>query len=339
MQRAKRIAAIAAAAASLAGGVSAVAQSRTDRVVAKIGDERLTVGDVEARLARVPAFRLRELGGTPDEIKARVVDEIVDLELLVAGARADKIDQRDDVKQRLDAVLINALGQRLQEEALRSAEVSDDAVRAYYDQNRERYAADQRVRIWQIVLASKDDADKLLKAIHGDKDWDKDPVGKWEDLAKKSSIDRSTAMTKGDLGWVRPDGSTAQKQVRVSPALFAAAAKLGDGQIAADAVQDGERWVVVSRRGTMNTPERTLEMETPTIRRMLARQQVQERMQKVLDELRTQYVKEIHLERLDDVTIDVAGGVGVERRPGSLPKTHRSEGPEEPQRDSDGELR
>src|SRR5205809_31842 len=82
-----------------------------------------------------------------------------------------------EVKLRLDSVLVNALVARLQEEALHSAEVSDDAVRAYYEQNHDRYAAEERIKIWQIVLASRADADAVLKAIHDDKDWDKDPVG------------------------------------------------------------------------------------------------------------------------------------------------------------------
>ncbi len=325
--------------ALLTGGVSAVAQSRGDRVVATIGTTKLTVGDIEARLARVPAFRLRELGATPEAVRRAALEEIVDFDVLAEGARADKLDERDDVRLSLQKVLIDALMSRLQNDALRGAEVSDQAVREYYDQHRDRYASQSWLKLWQIVLPSRKDAEDVLKEIHDDKDWDKDPVGKWEELAKRRSIDKTTSMKKGQIGFVLPDGTTPQRQVRVAPALYAAAAAIEDGQIAPQPVQDGGEWVIVSRRGTMNTPERPLDMEEPTIRKLLAKQQVQKRLDKILDGLRKQYVSEMHPERIGDVAIDIlSGDLAAERRPGSLPKSHDAERPGAP-RPIDGELR
>ncbi len=326
-------------AALVSGGVSAVAQSHGDRVVATIGERQLTVAELEGRLGRVPGFRLRELGSTPDAVRRAALDEIIDFEVLAEGAKRDKLDERDDVRLRLQKVIIDALGARLHEEALKQIQVSDEAVRAYYDEHQDRYAAQDWLKIWQIVVNSREDADKVLKAIHDDKEWDKDPVGKWEELCKKWSVDRSTAMNKGQIGFVLPDGTTPQRQLRVNPAIYAAAAKLGDGDIAPEPLQDGERWVIVSRRGEMQTPKRTLEMEADTIKKILAKQQVQQQMQKILEDLRKQHVSEMHPDRLDDVTIDAFNGdVGASRRPGSLPRAHDAERPGPP-RPQDGELR
>lgn len=329
---------LAAVVGAMVIGVTASAQSRGDRVVVTLGDARLTVADVEARLARVPAFRLRELGATPEVQRRRALDAVVDVELLAMAARAEKLDEREDVAIRLRRTLVGALEAKLREEALASAEVSDQAVREFYEKNRGRYASETRIKIWQIVAKTRDDAAEVLKAIEADKEWDKDPVGKWDDLARKSSIDKTTAMKKGNLGFVAPDGTTQDASVRVNPALYAAAAKLSEGQIASEAVQDGDVWVVVSRRGTMTTPERTLESETPTIRGMLAKQQLQQRMNAALEALRKKYVSELHPERLGDVTIDVGGAVTPARRPGSLPRVTRAERPGAP-RAEDGHLR
>lgn len=329
---------VAAVSGAMAFGVSATAQSRADRVVATIGDVKLTVADVEARLARVPAFRLRELGPTVDEQRRRALDQLIDTELLAAAARADKLDERDDVAMRLRRVMVTALEGKLREEALAGAQVSDEAVKAYYEKNRARYSAETRIKVWQVVTKTREDADKLLQTIRADKEWDKDPVGKWEDLARTHSIDKSTSMKKGNLGFVAPDGSTQDRQVRVNPALYAAAEKLGEGAIATEPVRDGDVWVIVSRRGTMRTPERTLDMEAMTIRTMLARQGLEERMRAILDGLRKQYVAEIHPERLGDVTIDVGGAVSSARRPGSLPRIHKAERPGAPE-SLDGVLR
>ncbi len=325
-------------AGSMAMGLSAVAQSRSDRVVVTVGDTKLTVADIEARLARVPAFRIRELGATPEEQRRKAVEQLVDGELLAMAARADKLDEREDVAMRIRRVHVSALEAKLREEALAGTSVSDDEVKAFYEKNKSRYVSENRLKIWQIVVKSREDAAKVLSEIAADKDWDKDAVGKWEDLARKWSIDKTTSMKKGNLGFVSPDGTTQDPQVRVNPALFAAADKLRDGQIAAEAVQDGDMWVVVSRRGTMRTPERTLELEAPTIRTMLAKQQLASRMNAVLEGLRKTYVSELHPERLGDVTIDVGGSIAPARRPGALPRLHRADRTEAPRNDG-GALR
>lgn len=306
-------------------GLQAAAETRGRRVVVSMGDTRLTVDDVEARLARVPAFRLRELGATPEEQRHKALDSIIELELLAKAARADKLDQREDVALRVRRVVVGALESRLREEALASATVSDEAVRAFYEQNRGRYASELRLKIWQIVVQTREDADKVLAEIRGDKAWDKDPVGRWEDLARKWSIDKTTAMKKGNLGFVTRDGSAQEAGVRVNPAIFEVAEGLKDGEIAREPVQDGDVWVIVSRRGAFQTPERTLDMESPTIRGLLARQQLQSRMDAILAELRRKYVEELHPERLGDVTIEVGGAVAPARRPGSLPRGHKAE--------------
>jgi len=319
-------------------GASAMAQSRGDRGVVTIGDTKLTVADIEARLARVPAFRLRELGPTADEQRRRALDQLIDAELLAMAARAEKLDQREDVAMRIRRVMVSALEAKIREEALAAAPVSDDAVKAFYEKNRARYAAETRIKIWQIVLKTREAADEVLEAIRNDKEWDKDAVGKWEDLARTHSIDKSTSMKKGNLGFVAADGSTQDRQVRVNPALYAAADKLGEGQIATEAVRDGDVWVIVSRRGTMRTPERTLELESMTIRNLLAKQGLDERIRAAIEGLRKQYVTELHPERLGDVTIEVGGAVAPARRPGALPRVHKAERPGAPEL-RDGVLR
>lgn len=322
---ASRVASVALIVASSAWGISAGAQSRGDRVVATFGDASLTVAEVEARLARIPPFRLRELGATIEEQRKRALDQLLDVELLAMAARQDKLDERDDVAMRIRRAHVSALEATLREEALRNASVTDDDVKAFYDKNRSRYAAENRLKIWQIVLRTREDADKVLGEIAADKDWNKDAVGKWEDLARKWSIDKSTSMKRGNLGFVTEDGATQDHQVRVNPALFAAADRLGDGEIAKEPVQDGDAWVIVSRRGTMRTPERSLESEAPTIRSMLARQKLTAELQAILEGLRRAHVTEMHPERLGDVNIDVAGAVSPARRPGALPRLHRAD--------------
>ncbi|MSP25539.1 MAG: peptidyl-prolyl cis-trans isomerase [Myxococcales bacterium] len=324
----------AAIAATAIGGVAvadtALAGAREDRVVAVIGEQTLTVGGVERMLKLVPAFRLRALGPTPLAIRRAVVEELIDLELLVQGALKERLDQREDVQTRVRAVLVQSLENRLRAEALASVLVTDEAVKAYYAQHADRYRAELRLKLWQIAVDKREDAEKLLDTIKNDKAFAKDPILGWETLAANHSTDKSTAMKFGNLGFVRPDGTTKDKQLKVSPALYQAAAKVADGEVVPAPIEDGGRWLLVQRRGSVETPERPLESEAASIRAMLSKQAVGTKLDATLAALRKQHVTELYEIRIDDVDIDTQGNLAPQRRPGTFPPPKRAERPGPP---------
>ncbi len=303
----------------------AIADARQDRVVATIGQGTLTVGEIERVLRLMPTFRLANLGPTPDAIRRTFVEELIDFELLAVAAKSDHLDEREDVQSRVRGVLVQALQSRLRAEALASVSVSDEAVKAYYEQNAERYRSELRLKLWHIVVDKREDAAKLIETIKTDKEFAKDPIVGWEKLVEKHSTDKTTHLKNGNLGFVRADGSTKDKQIRVNPALYAAALKVKDGEIAPEPIADGATWAIVQRRGTVDTPERTLEAETPNIRAMLGKQVVGKKLEAMLAELRKRYVTEIYEQRIDDVEIDVQGNLSAQPRQGSLPQRRGAE--------------
>ncbi len=302
------------------------AQSRADRVVVRVGEREITIGEVEKRLGQVPLFQLKSLGSSPDEVKRKFLEELISMDLLLLAAEEAKLAERPDVRDRIVQLMTQALLADLQRESLDAREVSDEEVKAYYDANRALYASQQRIKIWQIVVDDKAKADKLLDTIRSDPEYAKDPAAGWDELAREHSLDKSTAMRSGNLGFVQPDGQTAHKDVRVPKELFDAAAKVEDGQVVPEPVQVGDYWVVVQRRGSHVTPERTLESETPTIRGMLAREKVDKRRTELLAKLRERYVTDLNINVIDQIEITADGELAPQGRPGALRRGHPATG-------------
>jgi hypothetical protein len=307
------------AAAALAMASWAAAQSRADVAVARLGERAITVGDVERRLRLVAPSQLAELGSTRDEIRRRFLDELVRMDRRVLGALGDGLDRRTDVRERIQDVLRRAMLNEVRDEVLRSGVVTADAVAAYYAEHRDRYQSELRLKLWQIVVGTREEAAKILEHIRSDAGYARDPMKGWEELVQKHSLDKSTAGRKGDAGLVRPDGSTPFPDTRLSPAVYRAALAVEDGEVVPEPLEDGRFWLVVQRRGSQRTPERTLESEAPTIRMLLARERIERGVRGLLDAERQKHVRDLHPEHGDKLEITLDGELAPSRRPGSLP--------------------
>jgi peptidyl-prolyl cis-trans isomerase C len=310
---------------------AALAHGSGTSVIATIGDYKLDVDAVEARMRQVPLFQVKNLGSSPDEIRRKFVDEVVALELMVQGARIDKLDEQPEVKERLRAVLVSALLNELVGEATRAGEIGDDQVKAYYEANKARYQPELRIKIWQIAVASREKAAELLDTIKNGAEF-KDEASfatAWDKLVQEHSIDRSTKMQKGNLGFVQPDGTTAQEDIRVPKEMFEAAAKIKDGEIYPEPLQLGGYWIVLARRGSHMTPERPLSVEAPAIRQLLAREHVANRRKQLVDGLREKYVRDVNDKPIDQISVSDSD-ITVERRPGALRRAQPASGDPKP---------
>ncbi|HHH12183.1 MAG TPA: peptidyl-prolyl cis-trans isomerase [Sorangium sp.] len=317
-------------ASGISGAVSSTPQD--SRVVVKVGDSTFTVADMRRRMARIPSFQLRSMGTTPNDIKRSFAEALATSELLVKGAQAAGLDKRSDVRDRIRAVLRAALLSDLREQAATPQEISDDEVRRYYQANITRYQSPKRIRIWQILLASQQDAEAVLATIANDEAYQKDPMGVWEKLAREKSIDKSTSMRRGNLGFVEPDGATAHRAVRVDPALYQAALAVADGQVVPTPVKVKGGYAVVQRRGSHGPIQRPLAMEATTIRNTLAKERVRAKAHQLLARLRTQYVRDFHPEHIDKIEMTPRGPLTTKVRPGTLRRrSHPAAAPGRPQ--------
>lgn len=266
-------------------GASAVFAA-DERPVAKVGTETVSAEALTRRLARMPQFQRAALASDPSQLKKLVLEgELVPDVLYAAEATRLQLEQRPVPKRRLRELLRDAMDRELKRDALGKAPVTDADVRAYFDENRSRFEIPKRLRIWRILVDDEALAKKILAESKGT-----DGIKRWSDYARESSLDKATHLRNGDLGFVRPDGSTDVPTVRVDPAVFAAVDGLADGELLAEPIKSAGHLALLWRRGSLKPMARTIAQETGSIRQVLERKRVEEARTTLLASLREKYV-------------------------------------------------
>jgi hypothetical protein len=90
----------------------------------------------------------------------------------------------------------------------------------------------------------------------------------------------------------------------VDPGLYAAAAKVDDGELVPEPVPEGENHAVIWRRGTRPARDVGLEQATPAIREALARQRTTRAITELLARLRKRSLEGYHPELIAEVPLE-----------------------------------
>lgn len=311
-------------ATALLGAPSAAADGDNGGdVVVTVGSSTMTVAELQRRLSAFQPFQLTGLGKTPEEVKKNFIDTAVLPEMLYAEeARRRKLEDEPGVADRLRDVYRAVLQNRLEESIAKDHAVTIQEIKQYYDENKERFNTPRRIKIWRILVADEATAKKMLDSI---KAAGAQGLTRWGELSRKESLDKATGMRDGTLGFVEPDGKTDMPEVRVDPALFAAADKVKDGELVPDPVKEGERWALIWRRGSMEAVHRSVAQEEKAIRQVLMRKKREEAMRELLERLEKEYVKDENPELLKFVEVSPMGDLAARQRPGIVPRGKRAQ--------------
>lgn len=220
--------------------------------LARIGPLAIDPGSLSARAARLaPAQRLLLGKDWPEQRRRLLAEELVPEALLqVQAARDDR-----GLFSARDRALADALSLQQEREARSRGVLPEQLARRHAEQ--QALDAPRTVLIWRILLRSEADALSLLKELG------QPAESLWTRLARERSIDQATHMRGGSLGYVAPSGQTHMPQVRVSPALFAAADQVKDGELVPRPVPEGSDFAVVWRRASRATAAAALPL-SPT---------------------------------------------------------------------------
>jgi peptidyl-prolyl cis-trans isomerase C len=261
------------------------------------GSERADAAAVTRAFGRVPAFQLAELGTDDTARRHAVVERLLAPELQgAAEARARGLDKRPHTADRIRELYSRAMDAELARLTAEEQPVTDADVQKYFDEHRERFETPRRVRIWRILVNDEELAKKIIAESQG-----AGGPARWRNFARDSSLDAATKLRDGDLGFVRPDGSTETPQLRVDPALFAAVDKLSDGQIVPEPLKVQAGIAVVWRRGSLPAINRTVPQEAPAIRTVLTRERLEAARKNLLAELRKQSLKAFDTQLLESL--------------------------------------
>jgi hypothetical protein len=287
---------------ALVFSVSTALAADASPVIVRVGSATMTADAVSRRLAMLPTYQLARYGATPEEQKKKFVEEVLVPELLFGeDGLQRKLHTDPKLQDKVREALRDAVDRAMREEALKATPIGPEEIKKYYEDNKARYETPKRVKIWRIQVPDEAAAKAIIEIAKGP-----DGPKRWAEEARERSLDKATAQRSGDLGFVRPDGSTDVPRVRVDPAVFAAVDKVKDGTVLPQPLKEGDAWSVLWRRGTIEATKRTIEDETDSIRQVLERRRAETARQDLLRRLKAEQVKESHPDLLQHIEIESA---------------------------------
>jgi parvulin-like peptidyl-prolyl isomerase len=273
------------------------------RVLAKVGDRTITLGDYAATLERMDQFdRLRYQS---PERRKELLDEIIDAELLAQDARQKKLDQQPETQQAIRQILRDALLAEARRGLPAPAEISADEVRAYFDSHRDDFREPERRRVAHIAVKDKETANKVLALAK------KANAREWGELFQRYSLDApkkgapaAPLELSGDLGIVGPPGDSRGDNPRVPAPVRAGVFELAaPGDVLGRPVQADGAFHVVRMVGKTDAHERSLSDADRSIRVALLQAKIAEREKKLEDDLRQQFPVTVDEQALGKVEV------------------------------------
>lgn len=263
--------------------------TRRAKVAITIGSRRVTVGEVEDRLAAVPPYQLAMFGKTREEVVRTFVEQAIVRDLiLAAGAEERGLDKELPASYLLKRARSNATMRRIHQSVTPAAVIPVDDVKKFYDENRSRFDSPERVQLWRILCKTQEEATAVLDAAKKDSS-----VAKWNELAREHSVDKATNLRGGNLGFVGPDGTSNEAGLKVDPVLVKAAMAVKDGELVPRPVSEGDAFAAVWRRGTVPANRRSVEEASAQIRTTLFRERIEAAEKNLIQSLRARDVKDV----------------------------------------------
>jgi len=207
--------------ACLAAGPS-VAQD--DPVVATVNGKEITESDLtlagndlDPQFSRLP----------PEQRRAAALSALIEIRMLADEAEKQKLDQDEEFKQRMEFLRERALHSAYIEDNIASS-LTDEAVRARYDQEVSAAPAANEVHARHILVKTKEEAEAIIKQL--------DEGGDFAAIAKEKSTDGAAAQG-GDLGYFAAG--------QMVPEFEKAAFALEPGSYSKEPVQTQFGWHVI----------------------------------------------------------------------------------------------
>jgi parvulin-like peptidyl-prolyl isomerase len=271
------------------------------RVLAKVGDHEITLGEYAATLDRMdPYERLRYQSA---DRRKDLLNELVDLELLAQEARRRGLDKQPETQERVRQMLRDELLTQVRGSAGSPDDVSEVDARRYYDEHRDDFREPERRRVAHIVLASEADAKALLSKAQAASpaEWGKLVAEKSRDIKPGASLPPELA---GDLGIVGPPGHARGANPAVPEPLRAAVFEIEKvGGVLPRLVSAPGGFHIVRMTGKTEARDRTFADASRSIRVSLIQERVRAREAALEAELKQKYPIKIDEAQLAKIAV------------------------------------
>ncbi len=180
------------------------------KALAKVNGVEITDEDLKLAMDDLGPGIPRQLEGKARE--SYVLDFLIDEQLVVQKAQADKLSETPDFAKKLAYLRDKALMETLLSNIAKSA-ATESAIKLAYDEAAKNQKPDTEFHAHHILLPTEEEAKTALKRVRGGEAFDK----------VAGELSKDPGAKGGDLGWFTKD--------RMVPEFGEAASKLEPGQI------------------------------------------------------------------------------------------------------------
>ncbi|MEE9393229.1 MAG: peptidyl-prolyl cis-trans isomerase [Planctomycetota bacterium] len=274
--------------ASRLGRDSNPASSESGVVLAEIGDEVITLSDLEGLIAMMPPSNAKQLEAPG--AKFELLKSLVAQKVMVRKARKLGYDQDDKVQLALDMARREVLVKKVVAEEVRQrVQMKPEEVELYYRAHPEVFRTPSRAEVDHIFVATKEDADAARARLKAGEDFSA--------LAKELSQDPGTAAKGGRIETALVEGQAHEVFVRPED-VFAQCRDLEPGAVAASDVVSAKGRHLIRLRSFNAGKAVPFEQCKEDVERILRSEREQRAMQRLLVESLTGADIKIHEDRL-----------------------------------------
>ena len=201
------------------------AQAQEDKVVATVNGQSITeedlkvaVTDLDPQLAKLPA----------EQQRAAALSALIELRLMAGEATSKGFDKSAEFQGRLAMLTQRLLHSEVIEQEV-AKKITDDEIRARYDQEIAATPGENEVKARHILVKTKEEALAIIKELDGGADFEK--------LANEKTEDPSGKTSGGDLGYFGAG--------QMVPEFEKAALALEPGSYTKEPVQSQFGWHVI----------------------------------------------------------------------------------------------
>ncbi|MEW6066703.1 MAG: peptidyl-prolyl cis-trans isomerase [Nitrospirota bacterium] len=265
--------------------------------VAKVGNAKITQATLEQEIKKLPEFAQRIFEG--EEGKERFLNELIKKELLYQEALKQGIDKDGDYQRRIkefqerlnEFKKLTLIGLLLEKKIEPKSQITDADVKGYYEKHEEEFAPLNRVRLSHILVKTEDEAKNILERLRKGEDFAK--------IAKKSSIEPTSAKKGGDTGYLSRD--------QITPEIRAIAARLKKGEVSEPIKTElGYQIVKVTDKQTGKL------MEFEKVKNSIMQRLVEERQKEAFDS----YIEQLKKSYKVDINKEALSKLGIEKKEG-----------------------
>jgi peptidyl-prolyl cis-trans isomerase C len=254
MPRNKLIAAFALVA--LTGmALPALAEDAKDPVIARIDGVEVTQSDLNLALDNLDP----QLAQLPeDQKKLAALSTVIDAKLIAEKARAEKIEETEDFKNRLEFIIDRELHNAFFKKHVVDT-VTDADIKARYDAEVAKLPPVEEVRARHILVKTEDEAKTVIKELGEGKDF--------AELAKAKSTDPNKSDG-GDLGYF--------KKGMMVPEFETAVFAMNTGDVTKEPVKTQFGFHVIKVEDKRNAPAPEFEQVKEQVKQIVLRDKYME---------------------------------------------------------------